>query len=157
MNETTAQVPADEPVIRVSRLFDAPRDTVYRASLAMGDWWGPREMASTVHALDPQPGGTWRISEQSPDGSVFEFWGEFLEVDPPRRVVHTQHFLDYPPMLVAIDFAEAGPDLSQTLLTAELRLDSLELRDGYLASGALGGMRESHDRLEELARSLLAA
>ena len=39
--------------------------------------------------MDLRPGGKWRSDGRGADGTEFYVEGEYLEVDPPRRLVHT--------------------------------------------------------------------
>src|SRR5687768_9321171 len=61
-NETTT-VYADGAEFVMERIFDAPRETVWRA-LTEADriprWWGPRKDTMTVEQMDVRVGGKWR-------------------------------------------------------------------------------------------------
>jgi uncharacterized protein YndB with AHSA1/START domain len=52
-------------------------------------WWGPAPVTCTSAELDLRVGGTYRIGNQMPDGSVVWITGEFERVDPPRELVYT--------------------------------------------------------------------
>lgn len=53
-------------------------------------WWGADDMyRTTKFAMDARPGGTWRTDGRGKDGSDFHVEGEVLEVDPPKKLVHT--------------------------------------------------------------------
>jgi uncharacterized protein YndB with AHSA1/START domain len=70
----------------------ASPERVFRA-LASEDivrWWGSDDMyRTTAWTGDVRVGGAWRSSGVAADGSEFSVGGEYLEVDPPRRLVHT--------------------------------------------------------------------
>jgi len=145
IGKTEIEIVKDEPVIIMTRIFDAPRALVWQAISRpehFARWWGPRRMINEIVEMDICPGGKWRI---------VQFWGEYLEIDPPQKSVSTQRFLDYPPILVSIRLEDLG---DRTRMIAEQRLDSVASREGLLASGMTSGAGESYDRLEELVASL---
>lgn len=79
-----------ERMIRIERVFDAPRSRVWRAMTEPGlvaQWWG-RGHALDVEALELEPGGRWRFVEHAPDG-VQGFEGHFREVVPEERLSFT--------------------------------------------------------------------
>lgn len=43
----------------------------------------------TEFSADVRAGGKWHSSGTGPDGSPFNVTGEYLEVDPPRLLVHS--------------------------------------------------------------------
>lgn len=73
-----------------TRVFDAPRERVFRA---FGDpeqlkrWWGPAGFTNTLEAFDPRPGGAWRLVMHGPDGTDYHNESVFTEVVEPARVV----------------------------------------------------------------------
>jgi uncharacterized protein YndB with AHSA1/START domain len=75
---------ATEPVRREVRIA-APRELVFAYftdPARMVDWFGQGAL------LEPRPGGTFRVDVNGRDVVV----GEYVEVDPPRRVVFTWGF-----------------------------------------------------------------
>src|ERR1019366_3405609 len=71
----------------------APVERVFRA-LTDGDeitkWWGSPELYRTTGwVADLRPGGHWRASGVGADGASFHVEGDYREVDPPHRLVHT--------------------------------------------------------------------
>jgi uncharacterized protein YndB with AHSA1/START domain len=81
--------------VKIERVFDAPRDLVFRAYTDPGlipRWWGPGYLTTTVEQMDVRPGGTWRYVQRDPDGNEYAFHGEYREVDPPARLVSTFEF-----------------------------------------------------------------
>ena len=82
--------PSGEREIHFERVFDAPRDLVWRTftdPALIAEWWGG---GATVEEMDVRVGGTWKfLAGQKDDGGKFAFEGRYLEVDPPRRLVQT--------------------------------------------------------------------
>jgi uncharacterized protein YndB with AHSA1/START domain len=103
---------------------DAPRARVYRALLdaqAVARWMVPDGMTSRVHAFDPRPGGSFRISltRDAPTGAgkttahTDTFHGRFVELVPGERLVEVVEFETADPamqgeMTIAIALADAG-------------------------------------------------
>jgi uncharacterized protein YndB with AHSA1/START domain len=70
-----------------------PPERVFRALTAEDQiprWWGSDELyRTTKHTADVRPGGTWHSQGKGADGKEFSVRGEYLEVDPPHRLVMT--------------------------------------------------------------------
>src|SRR5579872_2475679 len=70
----------------------ASAERVFRAlaSREIVDWWGkPGVFDAREWSGEVEVGGRWRASGIGRDGTAWELEGEFLEVDPPRRLSHT--------------------------------------------------------------------
>src|SRR5262245_63385473 len=99
---STLTTPGDRE-IQVERVFDAPRDLVWRAFTEpdlVAQWWG-RGNRLEIERFEVERGGHWRFVEHSPDG-VHGFEGRFREVTPPERLVWTFEW-DGMPGYVAVD------------------------------------------------------
>ena len=59
-------------------------------SAEIASWWVKPDVFETREWTgDVRIGGRWRASGVRVDGTPWTLEGEFLEVDPPRRLVHT--------------------------------------------------------------------
>lgn len=67
-----------------SRVFDA-----WTQPEQLRRWWGPRPVTCSAAELDVRVGGSYRIANQLPDGTVLWISGTFEIVDPPHRLVYT--------------------------------------------------------------------
>ena len=151
-NETTI-VYADGADYVMERVFNAPRELVWKAITQpehIPNWWGPRDTPMTVEAMDFRVGGHWRWIARGDDGDA-PFSGEYLEIVPPERIVHTEMFdvepfnqLEPAVVTVTLETVEGG-----TKLTSRSRFPSVEALEGALATGMTGGAIESWDRLAE--------
>ena len=56
-------------------------------------WWGPDAGPVLIAETDVRVGGRFRIRFRMLDGSEHESSGEYLEVDPPRRLAMTWRWL----------------------------------------------------------------
>ena len=84
--------------IRLHRVLAAPPERVYRAFLDPGaicKWLPPNGFTCTVHELDAKVGGRYRMSFTNfGTGNSHAFGGEYLELEPGRRIRHTDRFDD---------------------------------------------------------------
>ncbi len=84
---STVSTPSDRE-IRIERIFDAPRERVWRAFTdpeLVAQWWG-RGNKLVIERLEVQRGGHWRFVEHTGEGPQ-GFEGRFREVTPPQRLV----------------------------------------------------------------------
>jgi uncharacterized protein YndB with AHSA1/START domain len=94
----TEQPPHEEAFrvgIAITRVFDAPRDRVWREWTdpeAFADWFGGRDgnvPLSTV-SMDVRPGGAWALTMLAgPDQHEIRWHGVYREVIEPERLVLT--------------------------------------------------------------------
>jgi uncharacterized protein YndB with AHSA1/START domain len=73
----------------------APPERVFRAvtSEELTRWWGDADTYRTTRWTgDVRAGGSWRTEGVGRDGKAFAVHGEFLEVDPPRKLVQTWNY-----------------------------------------------------------------
>jgi uncharacterized protein YndB with AHSA1/START domain len=84
--------------IRLHRVLRAPAERIYRAFLdaeAMAKWLPPNGFTGKVHALEAKVGGSYRMSFTNfSNGQSHSFGGEYLELAPGKRIVHTDRFDD---------------------------------------------------------------
>ena len=82
----------DEGVILGSVTIAAPPDRVFRAltSDEIVKWWGSDQTYRvTGWTSDLRVGGSWRSDGKGADGKPFSVGGEYLEIDPPHKLVQT--------------------------------------------------------------------
>ncbi|HKT84289.1 MAG TPA: SRPBCC family protein [Solirubrobacterales bacterium] len=148
---TTITTPS-ETEIRIERVFDAPRELVWEAytdpELLCG-WLGPHRLQMTVQEMDVRSGGAYRYTHSDGDGSYF-FFGEFLEVEPPRLLVQTFNFEGNADdeSVDRVEFEEIAPDRTRLVITGNFK--SVEARDGMLRSGMEKGVNEGYEALDRL-------
>jgi uncharacterized protein YndB with AHSA1/START domain len=79
----------------VTRVFDAPRERVWREWTepeAFADWFGApdSEVPLSTVAMDVREGGAWRLTMfAAPGRREIQWKGEYLEVEEPERLVFT--------------------------------------------------------------------
>lgn len=158
--ETARVTLPSESEVKVERSFDAPRALVYRAYTTpelMKRWLlGYPGWTMPVCEMDVRVGGAfrwrWRADE---DGSEFGFHGEFVEVDAPARLRHTEAFdpgdteydMGAEPAMITVTFEERG---GHTLVTTLLDYGMQISRDAALATGMTDGMETNFKLLDAL-------
>jgi len=84
--------------VRLHRVLRATPERIYRAFLdadAMAKWLPPNGFTGKVHHLHAEVGGTFRMSFTNfTTGTSHSFGGEYLELVPDERIVHTDKFDD---------------------------------------------------------------
>jgi uncharacterized protein YndB with AHSA1/START domain len=88
-NGTKVERTSDREVV-VTRAFDAPARLVFEAwsnPELFARWWVPKSMGMTLQSceMDVRTGGTYRLGF----GDGMEFFGTYVEVTPPSRIVWT--------------------------------------------------------------------
>ncbi len=146
-------VPADRPVVLMRRKFAEPRELVWNCFTHPGyvaAWWGPHGRTNTVTELDARKGGKYRFEQSDPNGNRFVFFGDYIDVLEPERLVNS-FSLEGQPMDKRIVNTQLFEDVDgDTLLTAISRFPSVADRDGMVAYGMEHGARQSYDRLASL-------
>jgi len=97
VNSAVQTAPYGERTITLTRLFNAPRELVWRAwtePMHLARWFGPRGFTSSVPQLDVRVGGALRIVMHGPDGNDYPMKGVFSEVKPPERLVFSNIAID---------------------------------------------------------------
>jgi uncharacterized protein YndB with AHSA1/START domain len=143
--------------ILMTRVFDAPRDLVFKAFTDpkhIPQWWGPKNLTTVVDKMDLKVGGVWRFVQRDQHGNEFAFHGVYHDIVSPERVVNTFEFEGMPGhvLLETVRF-EALPD-GKTRYTASSVFQSVADRDGMVSSGMETGARETLDRFAELLTTL---
>ncbi len=138
--------------IVITRVFDAPRERVFKTCtdpILIPQWWGPRNLTTTVDKMDVRPGGVWRFVQRDADDNEYAFKGVYHDITPPERLVFTFEFEGMPGhvLLETMTFEE---DDGKTKLTDSSVFQTVEDRDGMLQSGMEQGATETMDRLAEL-------
>ena len=84
--------------VTLHRVLKAPPMRVYRAFIeadALAKWLPPHGFTCRVHQLDASVGGTFRMSFTNfGSGHSHAFGGEYLELEPGKRLRYTDSFDD---------------------------------------------------------------
>ena len=84
--------------VRLHRVLRTKPERLFRAFTdpeAMVKWLPPHGFTAKVHHIDARVGGTYRMSFTNlTTGNGHAFGGEYLELVPNERIVHTDKFDD---------------------------------------------------------------
>jgi len=81
---------ARPPELRITRVFDAPRQLVFEAwtkAEYLSRWFTPAPHTTHGCQLDFRPGGVFRLTMRTPDGVEFPMDARFTEIIPDERIV----------------------------------------------------------------------
>jgi uncharacterized protein YndB with AHSA1/START domain len=155
---TKTEAEADRQIIIVRR-FDAPARILFLAHSKpehVMKWFGPVGWPLTTCEMDFRVGGRYHFAMTGPgDEAGPPFGGEYLEIEPDRRIVYTNGFEapGSPRFEVAVTFEEAG---GRTTLTMVTTFESKAVRDQYVEMGFKEGVGSGLDQLADLAAALRA-
>lgn len=91
MKATNDSAEIAERSIITTRVFDAPRELVFKAwtdPAHIGEWFGPDGFTITMQEMDVRLGGTWRFIMHGPDGVDYTNLVVYTEVAPPERLAY---------------------------------------------------------------------
>lgn len=148
-----ARIEADPtlPIIRITRDFHATPAQLIRAHTdpdLYAAWTGPNGSAIRIEHWDARRGGSWRYSGTS-EGQDYSFFGSFHDITDDR-IVQTFCWEAMPEAvtLETLRFEDLGD--GTTRLHALSLVDSIEARDGWLASGMETGVHDGYAKLDAL-------
>ncbi len=153
-NSTTAERTSERELV-VTRTVNGPAHLVFEAWTRpelLERWWTPKSFPISLLSveMDARVGGRYRLVFGY-EGSTMEFFGRYLEVTPPSRLVWTNDEGDDGGAVTTVTFEEAG---GRTRLTVHDLYPSKEALDAAIASGSTSGMPEALDQLDELVVTL---
>ena len=79
---------ADREIV-ISRVIAAPRELVFEAFTEvrhLSRWWGPEGFSTTTRSFEFREGGAWDFVMHGPDGTDYQEWITWTEIDPPKRI-----------------------------------------------------------------------
>ena len=138
----------------IKREFDAPREAVFKAHVDPDiyiKWCGPRDLTMTIEKWEPYAGGSYRFTHER-DGHKYGFQGVNHEVVEPERIIGTFEFDGLPErghVLLGTTRFEELPG-GRTRLVHQSLFQSVEDRDGMIASGMEGGVKDGYEKLDEI-------
>jgi uncharacterized protein YndB with AHSA1/START domain len=142
-----------EREMAVTRIFDAPARIVFEAwtnpELFMR-WWAPKSMGMPLRSceMDVRTGGSYRLEFGKDAENTRAFFGKYIEVVPPARLVWTNEESENG-AISTVTFVEDG---GKTLLTFSEVYPTKEALDESL--GGMDGTPEQFEQLDELLATL---
>ena len=157
-NRTTVERKSERELV-TTRTFNAPARLVFEAWTKpdlLKQWWAPKSFGVSLLSCeaDVRTGGTYRFVFGHADARSMAFFGRYIEVTPPSRLVWTNEEGGEGGPVTTVTFEEKG---GQTLLVMRDLYPSKEALDAATASGSTSGMGETFEQLDELLVALGAS
>ena len=146
-------VPSAAAELVYSRIFDAPRELVFRCMIEpehLSQFWGPAGTSTPLESItvDPRPGGAFEtVMVNDADGSRYPTRAIYVEVVEPERLVWNEV---HSGMTVTSTFRDLGD--SRT----EVRISQLNVPEAARSEQARAGFSSSLDRFAGYLTSLRA-
>lgn len=136
----------------MTRVFDAPRDVVFKAwtdTRQVAQWWGPNGFTNPVCELDVREGGAMRIEMRAPNGVVYPMTGVFEEIAAAERLVFISSALDDKgnSMFAVLNTVTFVEQHGKTELTLQARVIKATAQAPQYLQGMRAGWTQSLDRL----------
>jgi uncharacterized protein YndB with AHSA1/START domain len=115
----------------------------------MKRWWVPKSVPISLLSIemDVRVGGSYRLVFQVDPTTTMAFFGRYLEVSPPSRLVWTNEEGDGDAVVTTVTFDE---DQGRTRLVVHDLYPSRAALDDAIASESIPGWAEMLDQLDEL-------
>jgi uncharacterized protein YndB with AHSA1/START domain len=148
-NRTTVERKSERELV-VTRTFNGPARIVFEAWTKpelLKRWWVPKSAGVLLLSCeaDVRVGGSYRLEFGHEGSKPMAFFGRYIEVTPPSRLVWTNEESD-DGAVTTVTFEEQG---GETLLVMHELYPSKEALDRAIG-GMEGGMREMFEQLDEL-------
>jgi uncharacterized protein YndB with AHSA1/START domain len=158
-HETTVERKSERELV-VTRTFNGPAHVVFSAWTKpelLKRWWIPKSCGASFLSCeaDVRTGGTYRFVFSHPSfEQPMSFFGRYVEVTPPSRLVWTNEEADENGSVTTVTFEERG---GQTHVVMHDLYPSKKALDDAIASGSTSGSGEQFEQLDELLVALEAS
>jgi uncharacterized protein YndB with AHSA1/START domain len=157
MDNRTTTERKSERELEITRIFNGPARLVFEAWTKpelMKQWWAPKSMGVPLRSceMDVRVGGGYRLEFGKDDAKSFAFFGKYLEVVPPSRLVWTNEESGDAPV-TTVTFEEKD---GKTLLVLHELYPTKAALDEAIA-GMPEGTSEQFVQLDELLATLAAS
>ena len=141
------------PPLRLSRVFHARRETVFKAWSSTDHvkrWFCPETFTVPDAKVQMHVGGPFDVCMRSPTGEEHWIRGKFVEVAPHTRLVIDMHCIDSAGSLfrayTEVDFSDA---LGGTRMDVVQTYTLIDPSMAWMVAGAPDGWRTTLDKLEK--------
>lgn len=133
--------------MNATRTFMAPISLIWEVWASpdhIANWWGPDGFTSTVHIMDFQEAGEWKLTLHGPDGTNYPNRSIFREIIPLEKIVF-EHF--NPHFITTVRFSANG---AATIVDWAMLFDSAEMYEIIVkAHKADEGLKQNMERLQK--------
>ena len=160
-NETEIKAEPGQQELFIIREFDAPRELLFRAyteAELYEKWVGPKEMNMRVEKMDAVDGGSFRFVHER-GGHEYTFFGVYHDVTKPERIIGTFEFDGLPErghVIMGTTKFEELPN-GRSRLVHQSVFQSVQDRDGMIASGMERGVSDGYEKLDTLLEQITSS
>lgn len=153
-NRTAVERKSDRELV-VTRVFDAPAHIVFEAwskPELFQRWWVPKSLGVPLRSceMDVRTGGGYRLEFGLEAANSMAFFGKYLEVVPPSRIVWTNEEAGGDGAVTTVTFEKQG---GKTLLVLSELYPTKEACDEAI-QGSAAGLPEQFGQLDVLLAEL---
>ncbi len=151
-NSTNVERKSDRELV-VTRTFNGPAQIVFDAWTKpelLKRWWAPKSFGISFVSCeaDVRTGGTYRFVFKHPSApEPMAFFGRYVEVIPPKRLVWTNEEAGEPGAVTTVTFEESA---GKTLVVMHDLYPSKQALDDAIASGSTSGSSEQFEQLDQI-------
>jgi len=131
----------------MAKTFEAPIDLMWKVWTDpehIVNWWGPDGFSTTIHKIDFQEGGEWKLTLHGSDGTNYPNRSIFIEIITRKKIVF-EHF--NPHFITTVIFESTG---AETQVDWTLLFDSAEMCETIIkAHKAEEGQKQNIEKLEK--------
>ena len=160
-NKTEIKAEPGQQELFIIREFDAPRELLFRAyteAELYEKWVGPKEMNMRVEKMDAVDGGSFRFIHER-GGHEYTFFGVYHDVTKPERIIGTFEFDGLPErghVIMGTTKFEELPN-GRSRLVHQSVFQSVQDRDGMIASGMERGVSDGYQKLDTLLEQITSS
>ena len=160
-NKTEIKAERGQQELFIIREFDAPRELLFRAyteAELYEKWVGPKEMNMRVEKMDAVDGGSFRFVHER-GGHEYTFFGVYHDVTKPERIIGTFEFDGLPErghVIMGTTKFEELPN-GRSRLVHQSVFQSVQDRDGMIASGMERGVSDGYEKLDTLLEQITSS
>ena len=160
-NKTEIKAEPGQQELFIIREFDAPRELLFRAyteAELYEKWAGPKEMNMRVEKMDAVDGGSFRFIHER-GGHEYTFFGVYHDVTKPERIIGTFEFDGLPErghVIMGTTKFEELPN-GRSRLVHQSVFQSVQDRDGMIASGMERGVSDGYEKLDTLLEQITSS
>lgn len=156
------QTTAKSDVLIITRIFDAPRERVWKAWTEpeqIMKWWGPKEFTSPSCKLDFRVGGKYLFCMRAADGKDYYTTGVYKEIVKLEKIVYTDSFADEHGKVVHGSYYGMGDDFPMEMIVTltfediggktKMTLKHAGMPGAEMSDMTSQGWNSSFDKLDE--------
>ena len=144
--------------VHVSRVFAAPRGTVWSAWTEpelLDQWWAPAPWKTDTVRMDFREGGQWFYTMRGPEGEVHYCTNDYLSIAEPSDFQSIDAFADEhgqpaPGMPRSTWTIRFIPESENTRVDIMIRYDDLKDLEAIIEMGFREGFTQGLDQLKDL-------